>query len=408
MEKNKIPNKIYVALPAMDEADYLPEFIECLRNQSFRNFVVVVCVNQPDNWWEDEDRISICQNNNQSIKFIESIRDIDIQLIDKSSKGNGWTGKNFGVGWARKTIMDQISIEAEESDIIISLDADTTFASDYFSSVLQSFKHHPKAVAISIPYYHKLTGDELKDRAILRYEIYMRYFAINMWRIASPYSFTAIGSAIALPVSSYKAIVGITPHKSGEDFYLLQKLRKYGQIVYWNKEKVYPAARYSERVGFGTGPAMIKGREGDWNSYPIYPFEYFDEVKLTYELFPILFKRDAETPMDKFNEEKFGDKYIWTLLRENFKKEEKFIRACHHKLDGFRVFQYLKWRNPENKFTDEENLIRCLEKFYPERLTSLSFDFKKMTFANTRVNDLDELRNLLVEIEEKYQRGYVK
>ncbi len=295
MKKNKIPNKIYVALPAMDEADYLPEFIECLRNQSFRNFVVVVCVNQPDNWWEDEDRISICQNNNQSIKFIESIRDIDIQLIDKSSKGNGWTGKNFGVGWARKTIMDQISIEAEESDIIISLDADTTFASDYFSSVLQNFLHHPKTVAISGPYYHELTGDEAKDRAILRYEIYMRYFAINMWRIGSPYSFTAIGSAIALPVSSYKAIVGITPHKSGEDFYLLQKLRKYGQIVYWNKEKVYPAARYSERVGFGTGPAMIKGREGDWNSYPIYPFEYFDEVKLTYELFPILFKRDAET-----------------------------------------------------------------------------------------------------------------
>jgi hypothetical protein len=31
-----------------------------------------------------------------------------------------------------------------------------------------------------------------------------------------------------------------------------------------------------------------------------------------------------------------------------------------------------------------------------------------MTFANTRVNDLDEFRNLLVEIEEKYQRGYVK
>ena len=82
MKKNKIPNKVYVALPAMDEADYLPEFIECLRNQSFRNFIVFVCVNQPDEWWEDEDRISICQNNKQSIKFLKSIKDMDIQIID--------------------------------------------------------------------------------------------------------------------------------------------------------------------------------------------------------------------------------------------------------------------------------------------------------------------------------------
>jgi len=31
-----------------------------------------------------------------------------------------------------------------------------------------------------------------------------------------------------------------------------------------------------------------------------------------------------------------------------------------------------------------------------------------MTFANTKVNDLDELRNLLVEIEEGYQRKCMK
>ncbi len=92
-------------------------------------------------------------------------------------------------------------------------------------------------------------------------------------------SFTAIGSAMALPVKSYRAIGGMTPHKSGEDFYFLQKLRKFGKVLTWNKEKVYPEARYSDRVFFGTGPAMIKGRDGDWSSYPIYPFELFDEIK---------------------------------------------------------------------------------------------------------------------------------
>lgn len=405
MKKNSIQNKIYVALPAMNEADYLPAFIECIKNQSFRNFSLAVCVNQPENWWEMEDKLTICQNNKDSIEYLHTINDLDIHIIDKSSKGNGWKGKKYGVGWARKVVMDYCASKADSSDIIICLDADTTFRPDYFSSVIQTFKQNPNVVALSNPYYHLLTGDETKDRAILHYEIYMRYFALNMWRIGSPYSFTAVGSAIALPVSAYKAIEGITPHKSGEDFYFLQKLRKYGEIICWNREKVYPAARYSDRVGFGTGPAMIKGREGDWNSYPIYPIAFYDEVKSTYDLFPVLFERNLETPMDIFNQEKFGEKDIWNLLRENFKQKEKFVRACHNKLDGFRVFQFLKWRNSENKLTDEENFNLFFDKFYPERLSSLSFDLKTLSFEKSSVKDLDELRDLLVKIEEGYQRN---
>jgi len=405
MKKNNIQNKVYVALPAMDEADYLPAFIECIRNQSFQDFLLVVCVNQPENWWEMEDKLSICQNNKNSIEYLHTINDLNMHIIDRSSTGNGWKGKKYGVGWARKVVMDYCAEKADSSDIIISLDADTTFGSDYFSSIIQTFKQHPKAVALSNPYYHLLTSDETKDRAILHYEIYMRYFALNMWRIKSPYSFTAVGSAIALPVSAYRAIGGITPHKSGEDFYFLQKLRKYGEIICWNKEKVYPAARYSNRVGFGTGPAMIKGRDGDWNSYPIYPLEFYDEVKATYDLFPDLFERDLETPMDIFNLEKFGEKNIWNLLRENFKQKEKFVRACHHKLDGFRVFQFLKWRNSENNLTDEENFNRFFEKFYPESLSSLSFDLKMLSFEKSSIDELDELRDLLLKIEEVYQKG---
>lgn len=407
MKKNSIQNKVYVALPAMDEADYLPAFIECIRNQSFQNFSLVVCVNQPENWWDMEDKLSICNNNKDSIQYLSTIQDLDIHVIDKSSKGNGWKGKKYGVGWARKVVMDYSAEKAEESDIILCLDADTTFRPDYFASIIQAFKQNPKAVALSNPYYHLLTGDETKDRAILHYEIYMRYFVLNMWRIESPYSFTAVGSAIALPVSAYRSIGGITPHKSGEDFYFLQKLRKFGEIICWNKEKVYPAARYSDRVGFGTGPAMIKGREGDWNSYPIYPFEYYDEVKSTYDLFPDLFEQDFKTPMDVFNLEKFGEQDIWTLLRKNFKQKDKFVRACHHKLDGFRVFQFLKWRNSENKLTDEENFIRFFNKFYSEKKASLSFDLTKFSLEKSSIEDLNVLRDLLVEIEEGYQKKHI-
>jgi glycosyltransferase involved in cell wall biosynthesis len=397
------PMNIYIALPAMNELENLEDFIRCCRSQTFQNFKLVICVNQPDDWWEHEDKRHICENNTKTVKVLQSINDLKIEVIDKCSKGKGWKGKDFGVGWARKTVMDQINRQAEAQDVMISLDADTRFNPGYFDSVLQNFKNHAEAVALSVPYYHQLTGDDEKDRAILHYEIYMRYYAINLWRIESPYNFTAIGSAMALPVKSYRAIGGITPHKSGEDFYFIQKLRKYGKVLTWNNEKVYPAARYSDRVFFGTGPAMIKGRDGDWSSYPIYPFEYFDEIKATSDLFPAMFEKDIPTPMDEFIKEKFDNQNIWKPLRENCKSSESFVKACHNKIDGLRILQFLKWRNSKNEMTDEDNLARWFQQFYHEKIKDLPFDLTKFVFATQPTGDLDLIRNLLCDIEEKIQ-----
>jgi glycosyltransferase involved in cell wall biosynthesis len=398
--------KIWVALPAMDELEYLPAFMSCLREQSFKDFKLVVNVNQPDEWWSDPNKREICENNLLSLEFLRSQTEISSQIIDSSSPGNGMKGNKTGVGWARKTPMDWISEQADDRDIIISLDADTTFEPEYFKSVLDVFNKNPQLISVSIPYYHHLTGDEEKDRAILHYEIYMRYYAINLWRIESHYSFTAVGSAIALPVHAYRAIGGITPHKSGEDFYFLLKLRKYGEVGTWMPEKVYPAARYSNRVGFGTGPAMIKGRAGEWSSYPIYPFHFFDDFKSTVELFPVLFEKEIGTPMDDFITEKFGERSIWKPLRDNFKTPDNFIRACHHKMDAFRILQYLKWRNAGVNDSDEHQLIVFIERFYPSLIEEMPFDFKHISFKDSPVSDLNHVRDLLADVEADCQIKY--
>lgn len=397
--------RIFIAVPAMDELNWLPGFINCLSKQSFRQFKVVIGINQPDEWWEKEDKVHICENNQKSIKYLESLEGLDLEIVDNSSKGMGWKGKKKGVGWARKVIMDKVAMEATDSDIMLTLDADTTFEPAYLQSIIDTFIKYPKAVALSVPYYHKLTGNYDQDNAILRYEIYMRYYALNLWRIKSPYNFTAIGSAMALPIKAYKTIGGITPHNSGEDFYFIQKLRKYGTVLTWNSEKVYPAARFSDRVGFGTGPAMIKGRAGDWDSYPVYPFRYFDEVKSTYDLFPGLFEKDLVTPMDDFNQDKFGDKDIWKLLRDNNKKVDNFVRACHHKVDAFRILQFLKWKGQNEKTFNEESLNSWFEKFYPGHLSDFTFDLKKMKFENGSIEELNQLRDKLAELEEQYQQS---
>ena len=223
MSSNKY-SKIIVALPVKNESEFLPSTLDCIRNQTYKNFEVYICVNQPEDFRNDEEKIMICEDNRQTISFLEKIKDISITLIDRSSKGLGWETGKMGVGWARKTIMDKICEKAEKNDIIISLDADTTFSENYFHSVIDNFNHHPKATGMAVPYYHRLSGDEAVDRAILHYEIYMRNYSINLLRIGSPYSFTALGSAMACPVWAYKGVGGLTPKLSGEDFYFLQKL----------------------------------------------------------------------------------------------------------------------------------------------------------------------------------------
>ena len=129
--------------------------------------------------------------------FIKDHAGFPAKIIDRCSRGKGWQGNNLGVGWARKVAMDAVQDEANDRDIIITLDGDTRFNAGYFSSIKTNFKEHNTAVGLSVPYYHKLSGSEPEDRAILRYEIYMRHYLLNLMRIESPYAFTAIGSAMA-------------------------------------------------------------------------------------------------------------------------------------------------------------------------------------------------------------------
>ncbi len=396
--------KIFVALPLMDELENIPAMLECFRHQSFQNFELVVCVNQPDRWWDDPGKHAVCVKNEATIELLRSSNVSRLTVIDRCTKGRGWNEKKFGVGWARKTAMDHISEKAEDHDIILTLDGDTIFKERYFEKVAASFAYYPDIKAISIPYYHPLPENDIAAaRAILRYEIYMRCYALNMFRIDNPYAFTALGSAIACTVKTYKSIRGMTPHKSGEDFYFVQKIRKSGKILIWIDEKVYPAARFSDRVFFGTGPAMIKGIQGDWSSYPIFPAGYFDEIKTTFEGFENLYNGDYTLPMTVFLTEKFGQN-LWQPLRKNVSGADLFVKACRHKVDGLRILQYFKWRHQSATIKDEDNLATFLLRFYPDDELVKRIDWKVFDFDNSPIETLNLIRDYLTEKEEQCRK----
>jgi len=399
---NKPTPFLYIAIPVINEAELLPGILACMLRQDYHEFRVFICINQPEEWWEMPGNRPICEANAETLRTLETYPGLDITMIDRCTPGNGWKGKKHGVGWARKTLMDAINKIAKPEDFVVSLDADTTFGDHYFSSLAENFSAHPDAVAIAVPYFHQMVEDEAANRAMLRYEIYMRYYSLNLWRIGNPYSFTALGSAMAFPVWAYRAIGGMTPKMSGEDFYFLQKLRKYGKMVFSNAEKVYPATRFSDRVYFGTGPAMIKGNQGDWKSYPVYSLHYFDEIRMTTDLFREFFSETLPTPVVDFLRQCLKEEDPFQLLRENF-KEATFARACHEKFDGLRILQYLKYRQNKDTKSDEEHLQEFLFSFYPDECEEVMPEPAKFNFATSALNDLDLVRRFLMKKEEAYQ-----
>ncbi|MCL2041880.1 MAG: glycosyltransferase family 2 protein [Bacteroidales bacterium] len=384
---------LHIAIPVMQELELLPTTLDCIANQcNAEPFHVYICVNQPEKLWDEPEKQHICAENQAVLQMLSQEKRFPLTVFDYASPGKGWKDKKSGVGHARKVLFDHIAAHADEKDVIVSLDADTTFGSAYFSAIRKMFRRFPKSAGLMVPYYHRLTSDEITDRAILRYEIYMRCYALNLCRIGSPYNFTALGSAMAIPVGALKAVGGITPYSSGEDFYLAQKLRKYGDLLLWLPETVFPSARLSDRVAFGTGPAMIKGVQNNWESYPIYPPEAFEPLQKTFALFPKLFQNDCPTPIDDFLSSIFPNQNIWQPLRKNFKTERQFIKACHQKIDGLRTLQFL--RSFERKSDDNESLIKNLHCHCDVEIVDFHFEKSPVELLNTVRNYLYENKKL--------------
>jgi hypothetical protein len=229
--------------------------------------------------------------------------------------------------------------------------------------------------------------------------------------MGSPYTFTAIGSAIALKVKALKKIRGITPLSSGEDFYLLQKLRKMSPISNYNSELVYPAARFSTRVPFGTGPAMIKYCSGNFENYPYYHHSLFGKIKETYDIIPELFSEDKNTEFIDFLKEQYKTNDLWSPLRKNFKTLPQFARAFHEKADGLRILQFLKAKHAELKISDEEALLENLARFKQKAEVRKKTLYLKTLFFKSNLSskiqnvEWSKLRDVLFEIEMELRKN---
>lgn len=398
-----------VAIPAMDEEKSLPVTLDALACQdNFPPFEVYVCVNQPDIDWSNPERLPICHRNQRTLAFLRNYDFLTLHVIDRSSPGRGWPEKKKGVGFARKVLFQRILDDSDAEDIIVSLDADTYVRPGYLRSIADNFAHNPSLNAVAVPYYHPLNpDDEVQGRAMLRYELYMRNYAINLLKINSPYGFTALGSAIAMRVAALRKIGNITPLQSGEDFYLVQKFCKMGGLSLFNTECVYPAGRYSDRVPFGTGPAMLHGAQGVWESYPLYSHRCFSPIEEAYRLLPELYEnRIAVGDYDflAFLQKDDRKQDIWEDIRRNVSDYDHFVKAFHQKADGLRILQYVRASNKQHPVDESVALYENVRLWLPESCPPWLSSCRPL--SEYSLMQLDELRNILFEAENRLRKQY--
>ena len=163
---------IRVAIPAMDELDYLPVTLDALScQQTTLPFEVYVCVNQPDTYWDNPAKFVICEHNRQLLEYLRCYDSLTLHVLDYASPGKGWKGKQFGVGFARKVLFDNILSDSESDDLVVSLDADTKVGPGYLQSLADNFAAHPDMQSLAVPYYHEINPadeEQSKVRMVLR------------------------------------------------------------------------------------------------------------------------------------------------------------------------------------------------------------------------------------------------
>lgn len=263
-----------------------------------------------------------------------------------------------GVGWARKIGMDysirQLINNNYHDGIIVSFDADSTVLPNYLQTIETAFCQNPLFNFFTIHFEHPYDG-QLKEsirEGIIRYELHMRYYRNAMQWSGYPHAIHTVGSSFALKASAYVKQGGMNRRKAGEDFYFLHKLVLLGQYGQINATSVFPAARESDRVPFGTGAAIKKWSEGNSELKSTYSLEAFRNLRPLFKhatqfrrMEPaevILFFAGLHPVLQSFCERASTIHEILEL-RNNCSNTKVFEKRIFHLLNAFWILKYLNF-----------------------------------------------------------------
>jgi hypothetical protein len=287
-----------------------PAFINEKATENLSVIVMIPCLNEPEiqrileSLWNCEPIESYCEvivevNNSESCT--STVKTFNLQtyrnlqnwkkendrpnLILHPIYAKDVNPKFAGAGMARKIGMDEairrFNAINKPDGVIVSLDADCLVSANYLQRIETVFKENKSCFAATINFRHRMDemGDVKQKQGIQLYENYLHYYKKALEFSGYPNSIYTIGSAFAVRAEAYIKQGGMNRRQAGEDFYFLHKLTKLGTILEINDAYVYPSARVSDRVPFGTGASMTKWMNNAEDLSLTYNFSAFIDLK---------------------------------------------------------------------------------------------------------------------------------
>lgn len=342
--------KYVLIIPVCGEsADFLTQVMQHHNNQSV---LVIVVINRPENHpkttqWRAENEALLAAMNNQAKavhrisehhRLLLNVQGIDLLLLNFNAEP---FHPNKGVGLARKIAADTglqlINNQSIECPWIFSTDADVVLPVGYFNAP----NGLPNTTAgISLDFKH-ISDDAQKSSVQAHYDFKLRYYQTAMRFMSVQYDYIPLGSTLIVRASEYAKVRGFPSRSGGEDFYLLNKLAKRGAIHQPQQPIVNISIRFSERVPFGTGPALIKInnliKDGQKNVY--YHPEIFHVLK-KWRVGLINYFHVNALPLDDH-----GLNSYWSVDRlfikasQQIKSEARWIDFIHEWFDAFKILK---------------------------------------------------------------------
>lgn len=287
--------------------------------------------------WQ-QDNLSFYQLNQNDKQGILIVDRFTVPIPEKS-----------GVGLARKIGAD-LALTLHQKNIVISkwlhsTDADASLPKDYFLKTTNSNKN---TIAACYNFNHS-SNDKLLNQANALYEKALRYYVAGLSYAGSPYNFFTIGSVICFKFEGYVAVRGFPKKSAGEDFYLLNKLAKLGQVAWFSDSVVELVARESDRVPFGTGPAVTKILDLfiENKPYCYYHPEIFDELKTVLTHFSKLYAKldnldswiTQLSPISQKALEQIG--FYQFVEKQKKSSEKQFSKQLGGWFDAFKTLKFI-------------------------------------------------------------------
>jgi len=198
--------------------------------------------------------------------------------------------RDAGAGLARKMGMDEAISRFNRLNraegIVVSFDADAVCDANYLAEIEKHYRNHPETDGTTIYFEHPTSGNDFPPevyQGIIQYELYLRYYKEALRSTGFPFAFHTVGSCFTVKADSYARQGGMNKKQAGEDFYFIQKLAPLGHFHEIRSTRVIPSPRPSDRVPFGTGPAIRKFIDSSGEGLPAYNLLSFRHLRKLFD-----------------------------------------------------------------------------------------------------------------------------